>query len=467
VLKKFGFDSPSAYLNAIPPTLTSQRMPPLEPPPGAKVPPEDAAEEVYCISSRREELLESVEDERVPEPAVVDLRDQPRLAMQCRQWASAEQQRAIDALCQHGSPEAAAQALGVTAAQLNNQLSEVARRAARAGWSPPHDYIHAVPDGFHVKGVSTYYGEDGTRRGQWVKTQIDREHRVQLLLRALQNIAEPFKGKAEPCPAPAYADEDLLAVYPMGDPHIGMFSWPKETGEAFDVQIAETNLVNAVDQLSQLAPPAKHALIVNLGDFYHSDNFEARTARNDNALDVDNRWSKVLAVGLRTMRRCIDRAAAKHEKVSVICEIGNHDDHSAIMLAQALSMYYERDDRIRIDVSPAPFHWYRHGLVLLGVTHGDNVKPAELPGIMATDRARDWGETRYRHWYTGHVHHKSGHEYPGVTIESLRSLAAKDAWHFRNGYRSDRDMRVDVWHASRGLVLQHTVGIEQLAAFKP
>ncbi len=367
-----------------------------------------------------------------------------------------------EALVAYGSVAKAAEALGVAPSTLRGRLSELARRAARAGWAPDADMTKPVPLGFGVKGVSSYYDADGNLRGQWVKTKRDEEHKAELLLDAVQSIAEPFRGLAEPAQAPVLADEDLLCVYPMGDPHIGMYSWAEETGADFDLAIAERNLVAAVDQLVELAPAAKQALIVNLGDFFHADNAQNRTARAGHALDVDTRWAKVLGVGIRAMRRCIDRALQKHERVTVICEIGNHDDQTALMLALCLANYYEREPRVTIDTSPAKFHWMRFGDNLIGVTHGDTVKPHALPGIMACDRPADWGETRHRYWYTGHVHHESVKEFPGCVVETFRTLAPRDAWHAAAGYRSGQDMRMDVVHRTRGRVNRHVVGIDMI-----
>jgi hypothetical protein len=336
------------------------------------------------------------------------------------------------------------------------------RTAARRGWAPDHDMSHPTPEGFHVRGVSTLYGPDGEVRGQWVKTNKDQETRLEALREAMVGFAEPFRGLADPARVPELIDDDLLCVYPMGDPHIGMFSWARETGQDFDLKIAETNLVRAVDHLVDLAPPARRALVINLGDFFHADNPSNRTARSGNALDVDSRWPKVLGVGVRTMRRIIDRALERHQEVGVICEIGNHDDCSSIMLALCLAMYYERDPRVTVDTSPAKFHWVRHGKCLIGVTHGDTVKMDQLPGIMAADRASDWGETAHRFWYCGHIHHDRVREFPGVTVETFRTLAPADAWHSASGYRSGRDMKLDVLHREHGRVNRHIVGIDQI-----
>lgn len=377
-------------------------------------------------------------------------------------FASGDERTAADALLAHGSVAAAAAALGWEAQRLRSTLTELKRAAARRGHAPEHSMTATVPDGYHVKGVSTLYGADGNVRQQWVKSKRDEEHRLELLFDAVKHLADGWDHVAAPTPAPATLDDDLLCVYPMGDPHLGMFSWAAETGQDFDLKIAESNLVRAVDHLVALAPPAKHALLINLGDFFHADSPENRTARSGHALDVDTRWPKVLQAGVRTMHRLIDRALEKHEHVTVINEIGNHDDNSAIMLALCLAAWYRDEPRVTIDTSPAKFHWYRFGDNLIGVTHGDTVKASALPGIMACDQAKAWGETTHRHWYCGHVHHDSVKEFPGVKVETMRTLAPRDAWHNAAGYRSERDMKLDVWHRTDGLTNRHVVGIRQL-----
>ncbi len=390
---------------------------------------------------------------------VKDLKDRYKA---CLPWATDRQQEAIKALLKFGSMAAAAEKLGMHPGRLRSHLSEAARRAARAGFSPEHDMRKTVPAGYHVKGVSTYYDKNGEVRGQWVKSQKDQEHQIAMLLDAVQEIAEPFRGKSEKVKGPGSVNKDLLTIYPMGDPHLGMYAWAAETGHDFDLNIAEANLVAAVDRLVGLAPPSELGLILNLGDFFHSDSADNQTRRSGNPLDVDTRWAKVLQVGIRTMRRCIDKALEKHKEVKVINEIGNHDDHSAIVLSLCLAQYYENNPRVSVDTSPSPFHWLRFGKCLIGVTHGNNTKPDMLPGIMAADRSKDWGETSHRYWYTGHIHHDTLKEFPGCTVETFRTLAPRDAWHHKSGYRSGRDMKCDVLHVEHGRINRHIVGIEML-----
>jgi len=197
---------------------------------------------------------------------------------------------------------------------------------------------------------------------------------------------------------------------------------------------------------------------VNVGDFFHADNKFGTTTRGTQ-LDTDSRWSHVLRIGVRAMRHCIESALRKHEKVHVINEIGNHDDHTAQVLTLALTMSYENNPRVTFDQSPGFYHYHVFGDVLIGVTHGDKTKPEKLGEIMSVDRQEDWGKTKFRYWYTGHIHNRKVYELPGCMVESFRTLAPKDAWTAGMGYRSGRDMYSIAIHRKFGEVERHRADI--------
>jgi len=334
------------------------------------------------------------------------------------------------------------------------------RKAARSGWSPAHSMTKTVPEGFHVKGVSTLYGADGAVAAQWVKSSKDKDN-LDTLMEAIQSIADPLRGEAKPIKSPKVADEDLLVVIPFGDPHFGLHAWHEESGEDFDLKIAERDLVSAMDEMMRVSPHAKQALIISCGDMFHSDS-NAGTTTKGTKVDVDSRWPKILSVGIRAMRYCIDAALKKHEHVTFVPVCGNHDAHTSLVLGLCLQAFYEREPRVEIDVQPGRYHYYRFGNCLIGMTHGDTVKKEQLPGIMAFDRKEDWGQTEHRTWVTGHIHHETVKEFPGVTVESFRTLAARDAWNTMSGYRSGRDLRMDVYHRLDGRIDRHIVGIGRL-----
>lgn len=372
------------------------------------------------------------------------------------------QRRIVEAIIAHnGNRTKAASALGMSERNVYKVLSRIKEYAARQGYSPDHGLTHEAAPGFFVKGVSTLYDADGEQRAQWVKTTAQAQ-REEVLREAILDAFTDWKGKGRIPAGPRQAETDTMTCYPMGDPHIGLYAWGEQTGDDFDLNIAESNLCEAVNRLVSCSPKSEVGLIINLGDFFHADTSENKTLRSGHSLDVDTRWEKVLRVGVRSMMQCIESACRKHQKVIVKNLIGNHDDHTSQMLSIALGLFYESNERVIIDQSPEKFWFYRFHNVLIGATHGDTCKPQALPGIMAHDRAEDWGNTRHRYWYTGHIHNQNVMEFPGVIWESFRTLAAKDHWTASKGYRSNRDMYSIIHSKDFGEVERHRVDIAML-----
>ena len=341
-----------------------------------------------------------------------------RKEMEILEYATDRQKEYYLAYCELKSNRQVAKRFNVSETSVRKSLKDLKLKAAQKGYSPEHNMTHTVPDGFKVKGVSSLYDQDGQLKAQWVKSTADQE-RQRILLE------ESIKAMAEDLPKVVHRDYELeassslLAAYPIGDAHIGMLSWHEETGEDWDLKIAEDIQCKAMDYLVKSSPACDQAVIINLGDWYHYDNMDGVTTRSGHSLDVDGRYAKMARVGVKIMRQCIESALDKHRNVRVVNVIGNHDDTSAVMLSICLANIYENEPRVTIDTNPSVFNYVRHGKVLIGCHHGHSCKPDKLPGVMATDRARDWGETEYRYWYIGHIHHQSLKDYAGVTVESF------------------------------------------------
>jgi hypothetical protein len=321
--------------------------------------------------------------------------------------------------------------------------------------------VDPVAPGFEIHGVSTLVPTpDGV---QWIKASRKKETREAALARIMQELPTTIpirEGKIDPPHGDTYPD--LVSVYPMGDPHFGMLASSKECGEAWDLQVAERINAAAITDLVTRGPRTETALLVNLGDFFHADNPHGTTTAGTR-LDVDGRWAKTLQVGMRSITHMIDRLLEHHPRVIVDCQIGNHDEHSSIMLAIGLQSHYRNEPRCEIPVNPNPFHFYRFGMVLIGTTHGDACKVEALPEIMAHD-SPDWSGCEHRHWLIGHVHHMSRKDFRGCTVESFRTLAARDAWHHKAGYRSPRDMQRIVYHKRFGEISRETASAGYLEA---
>lgn len=322
---------------------------------------------------------------------------------------------------------------------------------------PLPDGKFSIPEGHEIKGVSALVDGQGNVVQSWYKTREG--DNSGLTLEAIKAAFEGYSGRAEASPQPADTDDDLLTTYIVGDHHLGLLAWGKESGADYDLSIGERQLRGSMGSLVAQAPKSATAIVLNLGDFFHADNPKNRTEQSGNALDVDGRFAKIMQIGVQLMIDCIEMALAKHRRVIVRCLPGNHDPNSAVYLSIALAAFFSKDERVTIDCDPSKFFWHRFGSVFIGATHGDMVKPEQMPGVMASYRAEDWGKTKHRYAYFGHVHHRSkgGGEMHGVVWETFQTLAAKDYWHASSGYSSGRSMTAITHHRERGEIYRHMV----------
>lgn len=350
--------------------------------------------------------------------------------------------------------------------QINyrNILSRKAKLVSR-GYSPEHGWNIKVPEGYHIQGNSTCYkiDENGTSTPiiQWVKSSKDQQQQLEDLKEAIQIFVEDLP-KVLATSIPDLPNEDLLACYPLGDPHIGMLSWDQETGDSWDLKIAEETFIKMFDSIIKRAPKCKRCKILNLGDYFHTDNTVGVTARSGHHLDCDGRFAKMAQIGIKIFRQMITSALEHHEIVEVDILPGNHDDVGSIFLGIALKHIYENEPRVLVDDSPSVFHYTRFGKNLIGSHHGHTCKMDRLPGVMACDMPKDWGETEFRYWLTGHIHHDSKKDINGCVIESFRTLAAKDVYSYSGGWRSGRDIKVIIYHKEFGEVERYTLGLNHL-----
>lgn len=371
---------------------------------------------------------------------------------------SEEQLReAVDLRAQHRSVTEAALAAGIARKTFSDRLVMAARR----GIAPGH-FEHGVAPGFLMGKVTVQRGAEGQVERTWERQSPDREQMFEAIRTALEDLTQQVQGLAPITPEPGWCDEDLLTVIPMGDPHFGLLTWARETGDAFDLDIGERLTFAAVDRLASLTPPSGRALLLNLGDYFHADNGTNRTPQSGNPLDVDGRFPKIASVGFRAMIRCVRRLLEKHRVVYVRNNPGNHDPHQAAMLTIAVQAYFHDEPRVIVEDTPSAFYFHRFGKQLIGSTHGDGPKLAELPLIMANDAPQDWAASEFRVWHCGHVHHDQIKELVGCTVETHRTLASGDAWHRWKGYRAGRDMKAIVYHREYGEDVRIRCGPERL-----
>lgn len=380
---------------------------------------------------------------------------------------------AVNAVRLHGTQVAAAQALGLSRGGLQDRLRQAARRGLTGtnpvmpGYyisqttitpsggkfiqqKPEHGDEFEMLPGHVVKGESALLDADNRIIQKWVKTkegELSPDAIADILKRAFDEV-EP----ARPSPLPHRSNSDLLTLVPCNDWHINLLVWGKESGENWDLGIAETIIGQGIDDAIDRSPLSAVAVVLGGGDLLHADNNENRTSKSGNPLDADSRYQKGLEVALRLKVRTIDRALEKADQVIVRILPGNHDEYASIAVAYYLLAYYRYEPRVTVDVDPSLFWWFTWGQVLLGATHGHTVKPEQMASIMAHRRAEDWGRTKFRYVHSFHLHHKRQYatEGGGVITEVHQAPVPQDAWHFSSGFLSGRSLQTISYHRSFG-----------------
>ena len=376
-------------------------------------------------------------------------------------FATVRQLEYIEAIEKAGSIAKGAKALGITDRVLKRALDAIRRRAALQGHSPAHDMTKTVPDGFTVKGVSTYYDQDGKPKGQWVKSAVDQEARDALMREAFDAMAQELPRVA-PIKTPTTTSADLATVYTLTDSHVGALCWHKEGGADWDLKIAEATLTGCFEHMVNASPASEVGVVAQLGDFLHQDSISPVTPTSHHVLDADGRFSKVVQVAVRVLRRVVGLALQKHKRVVVLLAEGNHDITSSIWLRTMFAALYENEPRVQVIDSPLPYYALQHGETMLCWHHGHLKKNDQLPLLFASQFPQMWGSTAKRYAHTGHRHHVEEKEHSGMTVTQHPTLAARDAYAARGGWIAERQATAITYHRSFGRIGSVTVTPEML-----
>jgi len=379
--------------------------------------------------------------------------------MQYSQFAESEAQLAVASLLDDGlSKTQVAKNLGIAERNVYRAIQRMKSNAAKRGYSPEHDMIHVVPEGYKVKGVSTYYNEEGKPTGQWVKSATDEQQRVQALLDAVEKAATALP-KFKPTKPPANPDENLASLLTITDFHLGMKAWRVSDGDDWDVKIARDVFLNAVNDMISASPRSGTGILNQLGDFLHWDGLVQVTPTSGHHLTGDDRYSKLVELAISVMTEAVQLMLKKFGKVIVVQAEGNHDLASSVWMRKFIKHRFEDEPRVEVIDNEFPYYAYKHGKIMLGFHHGHKMRMAQLQKLFASEpRFRKiWGECEHAYIHCGHLHHERVLDDAGATIEQHPTLAARDNYASSHGYVSQRGAKVITYDKLDGEVHRVTV----------
>jgi hypothetical protein len=271
----------------------------------------------------------------------------------------------------------------------------------------------------------------------WRKTQQDAESWQRLdhqILRPLVAMNEAPKRPAMKVKAKKAADPFSCFIMPS-DLHVGKKGWALETGSDYGIDITRARLISAMEDLTEkiarFGKPEK--IITGCGsDFFHIDNYAGGTTRGT-PQDTDGSCARIMHEGFYLWRDFVEmlRCIAP---VEIHAMAGNHDLILSFALIHWCDAYWRNVDDVTVNVSPCARSYTSAGSTLVGISHSEDTKHKDLPGLMAIEAREEWGRANHQVWFTGHWHTDWTMESRGTKVHVVPSLSGTDRWHKRNGY---------------------------------
>lgn len=233
---------------------------------------------------------------------------------------------------------------------------------------------------------------------------------------------------------------DNCLVFAPSDIHVGKYASADEVDDSYNIEKAVQRVHEATEAIIDMADRfgIRKAFLVVGNDVLHTDNNRSTTT-SGTPQDSDRMWHEAFVEAERMYVRVIERLAQVAD-VHVVFAPSNHDYITGFMLSRVLAAFFEGCEYVSFDVSIKHRKYFSYGSSLIGISHGDGAKEQDLPLLMAQESGKLWHKSTNRYWYLGHIHHKKhtkyqiAKDYPGVSVEYLRSPSGTDSWHHRNGY---------------------------------
>lgn len=245
--------------------------------------------------------------------------------------------------------------------------------------------------------------------------------------------------------------ETTAAVISLQDIHFG------KEGNTTIAEDFKYTVVDLITRARRIANLDKVFYVIG-GDLLNMDTFSGTTT---SGTPVDNCQTamETYVEAFDAIYWSIGYIKAHCQNLQIVYIPGNHDRLSSFHLAHGLSKAYE-DMNITWHVDYTERRVLKYGDNFFAFEHGDtNTKNSLL--IYATENPKEWGDTKYRTLYTGHLHTKKKIEYitedekTGFSIKILPSLSRSDYWHYHNKFTGNKRAGVlDLHHPEKGLLCE-------------
>ncbi len=246
-------------------------------------------------------------------------------------------------------------------------------------------------------------------------------------------------------------------VFDPADIHIGKICSSFETGETYNAQIAVARVKEGLQGILNKAQgfAIDKVIFIAGNDVLHIDN-PHNTTTSGTRQDTDGMWYDSFTLGKNLLVEIIE-TLMQVAPVEVVFNPSNHDFMSGFMLIDSIASWFNKCDSVTFNNDMSHRKYTKYGQNLIGSTHGDGAKHANLPLLMAEDAPEMWATCKHRYIYTHHLHHKTAKDYGSVCVETLRSPSGTDSWHHRKGFvNSPKAVEAFIHHKDHGQIARFT-----------
>jgi hypothetical protein len=273
-----------------------------------------------------------------------------------------------------------------------------------------------------------------------------------------------------PCPtANNYGKGDIAIEINLADYHLGKVGFNTNDGTyTWSIEEAERTFFQAIKYfISQVDQSNLSKIIFPVGNDFFNINSPANSTVKGTPQASGIFFEDIFRAGRRMVTDAIVYFS-QFAPVEVIMVRVNHDGDAIFSLGEVLDAQFSDHQQICIRNEKILRKYTTFGQCLIGFSHGDKIKAADIYNTMSVDQPGLFGSHKYRYFHTGHLHKNKKvsqslikptllkDEFHGVEVELCPSLSPTDLWHYDHLYTGNiRRSKAFVYHQKNGLIADY------------
>lgn len=247
-------------------------------------------------------------------------------------------------------------------------------------------------------------------------------------------------------------NDRLMEIAPI-ELHIGKMSNKIETGENYDLKIAQKRFYDIFEEIyrKQEIENCGRCVVIIGSDFFNSESDNC-TSKDKIPQENDSRYIKLFREGIKMYTSALLTLRGLFNKVDVMLCAGNHARAMETFLYMALEQRFTGDSTIHFIENYRLTQVYTFGKCAIFYNHGDANLKQTIKSIPA-EFAETWGTHPYRELHLGHLHKEvTVDDDGGMITRRIGSPCATDAWHYGNRFiGAVKKHQIFIWDKNTGL----------------